>query len=753
MKRKFSFGLPALKLGPSKAENNNLRDVLASQLYSPPQTPLPISSQRDPLSPKTEAELRSACAYVLQNFKPSSQVYYEQYGALSRQAAAQLDKPQLDYDTIKRSHRNSGVGPTTSSRSKRHSYATSPELAPLIDPAEPFDPLKYAYKPTTALKDLFDDQDATPLEMPANLKRRRDILSPELPNAPPATACATSAKSTPNPAKAHTRRKASVDRPWTAGRIDSTDTAGSTPYTDATDYPWSSSTAVTSAALTPARSSKRASTQIHHEQDNAARADAAAAEWMRQELEKRRALQGQQQKATAVPDPVREMSRPVSRARSITNEIRDYIRPGTSSSSRAVSPISRRVSKESVRSGMSDFTPSRTPSTHGWRSWGATLRRKTSSASLSDNAGPSSSRGRTETRGNEFSKSEVNLNRELPPLPGLDQWKDESTKATHVAALMGPKPTSQTLRRKEVPKERSKPPAKQSSSKPSKDATTDAQVRKPVAFAKSPKAANAKVSVLSAWKPKSDKALPVVPPATAVAIAVSKTRSADPPITSHRAPSTENASSGTRFTRQFSHYTIVADGGPDAQALAPTNTIDSKIQRHPSRPVDLPFPPELSHNMRSAPPTQASMDTYPGVAQGTQSYHTSRRPSANHPRPGDRALSSKSHPNLYQSSHGTSTATLPKTSSTTRKRSVDEHQQRSYDPRYPNVIDISPLPTSPPVRPKEGAKGKGIKGWFSGGRARKTTKQMTWMEQVESLGVKGGIMFEDEAAGAPVVRY
>ncbi|KAK4982426.1 hypothetical protein LTR50_007738 [Elasticomyces elasticus] len=752
MKRKFSFGLPALKVGSSKTDNNNLRDVLASQLYSPPQTPLPISSQRDPLSPKTEAELRSACAYVLQNFKPSSQVYYEQYGALGRQTAAQQDKPQLDYDTIKRSHRNSGVEATTLSRSRRHSSAASPKVAHSIDPAEPFDPLKYAYKPTTALKDLFDDQDATTFEIPANLKRRRDILSPELPNAPPATACATSPKSTPNPAKAHTRRKASVDRPWAAGRIDSTDTAGSTPYTDATDYPWSSSTALTSAALTPARSSKRASTQ-HHEQDNVTRADAAAAEWMRQELEKRRALQAQQQRATATPEPVREMSRPVSRARSITKEIRDYIRPGTSSSSRAVSPISRRVSKESARSGISDFTPSRTPSTHGWRSWGTTLRRKTSSASLNDNVGSSSSRGRTETRGNELTKSEVNLNRELPPLPGLDQWKDESTKSTHIAALMGPKPTSQTLRRKEVPKERSKPPAKQSPSKPSKDATTSAQIRKPVASTKSPKAANAKVSVLSAWKPKSDKALPVVPSATAVAIAVSKTRSADHPTTGHHAPPAENASNGTRFTRQFSHYTIVADGGPEAQALAPTNTIDSKIQRFPSRPVDLPFPPELSRNLRGASPTQATMDTYPGVAQGTQSYHTSRRPSANHPRPSDRALSSKSHPNLYQSSHGTSTATLPKTSSTTRKRSVDDHQQRSYDPRYPNVIEISPLPTSPPAQPKEGAKGKGIKGWFTGGRARKATKPMTWMEQVESLGVKGGIMFEDEAAGAPIVRY
>ncbi|KAI7575949.1 hypothetical protein KC343_g22431, partial [Hortaea werneckii] len=90
-------------------------------------------------------------------------------------------------------------------------------------------------------------------------------------------------------------------RPRTGARTESTETTGSTPQTDTTDYPWSdekSSTGMTSAAVTPARGSKRTSSQALQagsESGSAPKLEPMTDDWMRQELEKLKKAQDEKQ--------------------------------------------------------------------------------------------------------------------------------------------------------------------------------------------------------------------------------------------------------------------------------------------------------------------------------------------------------------------------------------------------------------------------------------------------------------------------
>ena len=183
------------------------------------------------------------------------------------------------------------------------------------------------------------------------------------------------------------------------------------------------STAPSSAALTSGGTSNRHS----HQLDNpAAIADAQAAEWMRKELEKRR------QQNDSPQQPLQTNNRPPSRARSIKDNIREYIFPGSTAPSRA---LSRTQSRESLALyDDQDNEPKRSGSQRGWRSWGSALRVNSRSNSRPGTRGRDSEPEQTK-------KSEVNLNRELPPLPSLDSWKDEvksqpELSSSHIASVM-----------------------------------------------------------------------------------------------------------------------------------------------------------------------------------------------------------------------------------------------------------------------------------------------------------------------------
>lgn len=200
-----------------------------------------------------------------------------------------------------------------------------------------------------------------------------------------------------------------------------------------------SSSVPNSASLPNHRSMNRLS---HQSDSPAAVADAQAAEWMRSEFEKKR-----QQEASEGRGRSNTSVRPPSRAASIKESVKEYVFPG--SRSRA---LSRAQSKDSLRptADNDDQGLSRSDSKSGWRSWG--VARKLSSRS---NSRPGTSKGQPDEAQPRKSESNgINLNRELPPLPSLDTWKDfqepseervappkspmSPTAGTHIASLMRP---------------------------------------------------------------------------------------------------------------------------------------------------------------------------------------------------------------------------------------------------------------------------------------------------------------------------
>ncbi|OCK75703.1 hypothetical protein K432DRAFT_397056 [Lepidopterella palustris CBS 459.81] len=396
MKRKFAFNLAPIKVPSKQTETKVVKDENPPARRNSTSQPASPLIDRRPLSSKTESQLRAACALILQDYKPSGHVFEGQA------------KPKLDFDGLNRSMRE---------KREHTRLLQQQQLAEAKSKVTP-DPNKYGYKPGTALKDLFSDSDATHPSVQANISRRRDDRQPRAMDNERERSSTKNAKPLPP-----------LDRPKTApirAARDSGD-AGSlqTSLASSTDYYCNNmSTAPTSADFTSPQGSKRGSRQLYSTENPAAAADAAAAQWMKQELERRR------RNMLAQVEPkfeVKSPSRPPSRSKSIRSEILDYVRP-----------LSRSASRESIRSNKSDAKHERSPSSHGWRSW--TLQRKTSLNSFKDSR-PGSARGRSETRGNEPPKPEVNLNRELPPLPSLDKWKEQAQNPaqrcdTHIANLM-----------------------------------------------------------------------------------------------------------------------------------------------------------------------------------------------------------------------------------------------------------------------------------------------------------------------------
>lgn len=416
MRRKFSFNLAPLVSPPSPSHPHKLTTAQSksSDKQSEPSPSIKsphkrhaskdsftslnmayISRQR--IDHKTEQELRAACALILQNFKPSD---HDMPDA----------DPKLDFR-----------GPH---RRKEHKTEAPPLVLPVrvhrptgapTDSKNTHDARKDTQKVANAAARTYPD-----LAMRANTGKRR-------------------VENTDNTdSEGSTRRlvkSPTTDAPRQhIARTDTTETddvlSVGTPLTASTDtHHYSHSTAPTSVAVTH-RSSKRTSRQGD---GPAAIADAQAAEWMRQELEKRR------QQMAAQPESSRSQTaeRPPSRSASIRAGFRDYIFPGSRS-------LSRTQSHTSLNS-QSSSQPKRTGSAQGWRSWG--LDRMSSSRSSSR---PGTSSGRKELA-NQDKKSELNLNRELPPLPSLDTWKEPEkpkeklkekpktpAQGAHIATLMRP---------------------------------------------------------------------------------------------------------------------------------------------------------------------------------------------------------------------------------------------------------------------------------------------------------------------------
>ncbi|OAL48400.1 hypothetical protein IQ07DRAFT_613092 [Pyrenochaeta sp. DS3sAY3a] len=433
MKRKFSFNLAPVKIAakaepeekqPSEPKSSHSASSSTSHRRHGSKDSICSNSpwiNRPVIDPQTELELRAACRLILRNFKPSDH-------------GMENTDPKLDFGAMSR--------PREPREHKEHKTQTSevrvrmPTGAP-ADAASNFVARKPSTKTRSRAKADMEIRARKQNEGPArsnSTRQRADF----------AWLDDRDDKRQQNLKKYGKSPSIDLQRP-AAPRTD-TDDEVVTPVTVASSYAYSknASTAPTSASLTSGRSSNRRSRQL----DNpAAIADAQAAEWMRQELEKKKKEDGSQARpSTAV--------RPPSRSASIRNNIREYVFPGTRSRS-----LSRAQSSESLRTaetlGSQDSQDiQRSGSVTGWRGWN--LPRRTNSRS---NSRPGTSKGPAEEseQSKKGDSKTVNLNRELPPLPGLDTWKDpepeppkeqpQSPKspmsATHIASLMRPQEPQQ----------------------------------------------------------------------------------------------------------------------------------------------------------------------------------------------------------------------------------------------------------------------------------------------------------------------
>lgn len=173
------------------------------------------------------------------------------------------------------------------------------------------------------------------------------------------------------------------------------------------------------------------SEQISPHRGSASAADVAAQTWMMQELSHRQAHASDRRTVRpgscgSTPYRSAGTERPASRAGIIKDTFRDYIRPRPSSAT----PDRSARSETTLRR----FDSRRGQESHGggsnwWRGSGRGTGKSWHSFrnAKADAADPS-----------EMGTS-PNLNRELPALPGLHQYRERKANATHVAQLMRPK--------------------------------------------------------------------------------------------------------------------------------------------------------------------------------------------------------------------------------------------------------------------------------------------------------------------------
>jgi hypothetical protein len=193
-----------------------------------------------------------------------------------------------------------------------------------------------------------------------------------------------------------------VERPRTAP-ADSGDESCESPMSASTteQAPQSASTAFTSVAITPAKTAYKPSQPSPLDpkvyQDAVTRAERKAAELMKLRNE---SVEIKEETRTSVAT----QTLPTSVEKPLGG-LRGFVGNRSTSRSRSREPGS---------------TLSRTASTlQSWRN-GWNMRRKASTSSLSDMVAP--------LEGNPKNASDVNLNRALPPLPGLDTYKEEPEK-------------------------------------------------------------------------------------------------------------------------------------------------------------------------------------------------------------------------------------------------------------------------------------------------------------------------------------
>lgn len=657
---------------PTKVETKALKQVLTAGSYerfSPPASPL---INRRPISASTEAALRAACTALVNGTQ----------GPTDDFVAKISDSTRASEDLLRGANGSSSHG--------KHSRKDSRQR--LEDDVVPH-PTKYSYKPDSALdqllpatnheRRLMQSQQPFPKRRESLQSKSKSVERPEKPSI-------AQMNSMPEDEASDSEMMSPIERPKTAPFADSSDVSVSTPVSASTDRIFNNaSTALTTAAVTPSRPSQRGSQNfvLSDEQYQAAveQADAAAAEWMRKELEKRRQKQDREaQAAQQAQAQIQASQRPPSRngrERSLSNSIKDYIRPRTASNSR---PGSRNGLQQSDSNG-----PTRTPSqSQGWRSWGSSLQRKSSKSSIKDpRAGLPTSYSDTRLVG----KQEVDLNRPLPALPSLDTYKDleKTTTSTHIANLMRPK------------------------SKDPREAPKEVQAR--VVNIQKVKAVPQSLPKLQT----EPSTIPLSPPQPRYDAGTDMS----PSVKSHKFTSHSKSSS------QDSCFSPASSGYPSKRSIDLMKAAErarSKSQENlRSRPRK-----DSSTSSTQAPPATTTAPRK--VSFSTNAATTAPLPTSRPTTRGGTAVDPSGCPNF------------------SRKISCDQPPQRNYDPRYPNVVEITALPPMPPKSKKTLTGLRKIVSQFSLHSQKR--KEMGWMEYLEKDGV-GGQGYMAHGAEAPVVRY
>ncbi|KAF2205245.1 hypothetical protein GQ43DRAFT_477494 [Delitschia confertaspora ATCC 74209] len=621
IKRKFSFGLAPVKVpskseprskitpDPSPAQPRHQRQQSGDSVYiSHVNTPW---MSRQQLDYKTERELKAACALILQEFNPSGHVFEE----------ASRPKPDLER-------------PTQQSKGGSNRYYRAVAVAER--PRSSHEPTKQSVNPNHDMKDVFYE---APVQV--SLSRRRN--EQELVSADKELDLN---RNNPKPPVVEPHARSTTLRTET----DSDDaTSLKTPLTSSTEaHCNNASTAPTSAAYTSCRSSKRES----HQFENATVfADSAAR--VQRELGS-----GRQQPAQSGPN-VASGSQAPSRSRSIRAEIKEYIFPGSTTLSHAPSSEHMRDPRPTLDLKRKDSTTS-----HGWRSWG--LQRKSSSRGSSR---PTTSKGRIESRERELEDAgEVNLNRELPPLPSLDQWRSQCEK-----------------------NEESR-----------KSAQGQAQAQ----------AQGAHIATVMRGQDQDQADF-------AATIKQQHRRSGSEPFVF---PQPSNSLSQAD---QHQHHKPPRTTSTKRTQSRETPSMDfDQLLSVMDAPANLPNQLELCIN---------------------NPYSHSHSHGRNHSM-GTELRSPKGKISIEQSRMGA--PNFSRKISAEVVRSTRNAERMKYS--YPNAVNIEGK--SSEKRKEKGGK-SGLKRMFSNWTMKKERKGANWMDQLEQSGVQKGILVQDEAAAAPVVRY
>lgn len=644
---------------------------------SPPLSPF---IYRRPLDSRTERELRNACSEIVkENDEPEQKLNFQPLHATKAIA------PKPDAASVSKQGR--------------------PHAPDNDQPCElpSYNPHRQSSKPN--IRHSEDSNKIAILSDASQIKARRhhdsshDSFNPREGQAypPRKDSIATRTANTMNPLL-----MCPPDHPQTAPFDNVSDMSSATPKTASTDHHFNyASTALTSADVTPSHISKRTSQLVlDNEAYRAAQyqADTEAAMWMKQELDKRR----QYAQTTQAPQP------PPSRssARGWINEVREFVRPGSSSGTRPGSSSGRPVTSSSQprsslsrdRQGSGSF---RSSSAHGWRSWNA-LRRKSSKSSLTDFTGDENSRGWSEQH-----DEGLNLNKGLPSLPSLDTWKEPQAKASggqHISMLMKASKT------------------KIKASKPS----TVPRKSIPIVAMEDPSMHIAEPAVpVSEPMPKLQGLVKapqtVSPPSRSVPIAKSQVRRISAAPEDRKIPAVRAHHSKTSSTDScFSPATSSSVGAHHSVDL---NRATQRLAKQESN-VDLN---KVSERLEKHERLQKNKSYTKSMTSLSHQRHLSG--SSNQTRP---TTQDERAPNF------------------SRKISTDIHG-RPLDANFPNKIEITALPVMPQKNKPSSRLRRVLSKLEISNKANRQPK--TWMDSFEANGIKTGMLEARGSSAAPVIKF